>query len=295
MKKIILILCCFIGLVLASCNDNEDTLIPKPKESYQYSAYLLSRHDTIDIVLKDLNAEIKKIESPSSLWLEVTGNGIIDESPYIQITANSLPTDGLNRRDSVLIYDTEGKSAYVKVVQIAFPVDDNNSSIDYSQFKEKWDSIYTIKLAVEIVGEHEVATPWAPSSITNIPETVLFNMKRKNGWKMVFIVNNYMGLYNVYTGTLRIFCYVFPTATLGGKYDFLFTPSGNRDSQTSLYHAMQYGFPAKKHNDSGYRMINNSTPVKTITYSVILHAAKFCASCLSHNWNLSVNRVSNSF
>lgn len=81
-----------------------------------------------------------------------------------------------------------------------------------SQFETDWENMDEIPIPNSETGIH---TPWSSKySDSNLPYDFAFDVKKEDGWKMLFHtfgVNNdrmrYMGLYNQRTGVLKVFYY----------------------------------------------------------------------------------------
>ena len=99
----------------------------------------------------------------------------------------------------------------------------------------------------------KIEAPWnTVSAPTRIPESIRFDVKKADGWEVAFnLMNkdgrpdaNYFGLYNKYTGVLRIFYYynkeVASTAT-DFAFDIILGVDGVKNP--AYYNALNYGIP----------------------------------------------------
>lgn len=99
----------------------------------------------------------------------------------------------------------------------------------------------------------KIEAPWnKEAAATLMPESVRFDVKKEDGWEAAFnLMNkdghpdmNYFGLYNKYTGALRIFYYynkdVASTAT-DFAFEVVFETDGSRNQP--YYSALSYGIP----------------------------------------------------
>lgn len=155
------------------------------------------------------------------------------------------------RTQSVTISDTSGHSCVVKVSQAV------NMSSEYNaedvEFLTDWENQDTVKLysngAFRVVN-----TPWNPqASATTLPDIICNDVKKADGWEMAFSTvgisslegSNYFGLYNKYTGILRIFYYVHNAATEGSKY-CLEVDMGSKKQNVKFpfYNALEYSIPS---------------------------------------------------
>lgn len=119
-----------------------------------------------------------------------------------------------------------------------------------SKFLTDWEECHTIKM----VGiEYEQYLPWWGSSGNNIPEEIAHDVKKENGWEMAFCElndlnankNRMFGLYNKYTGVLRVFHYIENTPANANELIYWVAASkSSLDDRYPLYHLMEYGIPA---------------------------------------------------
>ena len=118
------------------------------------------------------------------------------------------------------------------------------------EFLENWENCSTVKIAGI---RHEVNSPWYGASAQNIPDMIRFDVKKSDGWEMAFCELNdenakrsrMFGLYNRYTGVLRIFHYIEDPTGYGSELVYLVkTGDSNTDDKFPLYHTMEYSVPA---------------------------------------------------
>lgn len=108
--------------------------------------------------------------------------------------------------------------------------------------------------AVQMVGiDDKQYLPWHGASGNNIPTEIAFDVKKENGWEMAFCElndpnankNRMFGLYNKYTGVLRVFHYIENTPTNANELIYWVSASKSHlDDRYPLYHLMEYGVPA---------------------------------------------------
>lgn len=117
-------------------------------------------------------------------------------------------------------------------------------------FLTDWENCHTVRIAGI---ENEVNCPWYGATAQDIPADVCFDIKKKNGWEMAFCELNdvnapstrMFGLYNRYTGVLRVFHYIEKATGYGDELVYLVAGSESRkDDRYPLYHSMEYGIPA---------------------------------------------------
>ena len=118
------------------------------------------------------------------------------------------------------------------------------------EFLDNWENCKTVKISGI---RHEVNSPWYGASAQNIPDMIRFDVKKSDGWEMAFCELNdpnatrsrMFGLYNRYTGVLRIFHYIEDPTGYGSELVYLVkTGESNTDDKSPLYHCMEYSVPA---------------------------------------------------
>lgn len=119
------------------------------------------------------------------------------------------------------------------------------------EFLTDWENCQVIKM----VGiENEQYLPWYGASGNNIPNEIAFDIKKADGWEMAFCElndpnankNRMFGLYNKYTGILRVFHYIEDTPAAANEliYWVAAIKSSMLDDRYPLYHLMEYGVPS---------------------------------------------------
>ena len=118
------------------------------------------------------------------------------------------------------------------------------------EFMSDWENCHTVKIAGI---QDEVNCPWYGASAQNIPDYVRFDIKKEKGWEMAFCELNdpnavrtrMFGLYNKYTGTLRVFHYIDNPTGYGSELVYLVSASESElDDKYPLYHSMEFAVPA---------------------------------------------------
>lgn len=118
------------------------------------------------------------------------------------------------------------------------------------EFLTNWEKCNTVKIAG--VGD-EIYCPWYGAAAQNIPDYVRFDTKKEMGWEMAFCELNdpnasstrMFGLYNRYTGILRVFHYIENATGYGSELVYLVTGSESvSDDRYPLYNFMEYGIPS---------------------------------------------------
>ena len=97
-------------------------------------------------------------------------------------------------------------------------VDENNASLTNPDLINNWENLDVIYLNTEKSnGDKEsVTAPWANGSSSPLSETFRYDIKKEDGWKMLFHtfkgevddkMQNYMCFYNQFTGFIKVFYY----------------------------------------------------------------------------------------
>ena len=134
------------------------------------------------------------------------------------------------------------------------------------EFLTNWENCQVIKM----VGiRNEQYLPWYGASGNNIPNEIAFDIKKENGWEMAFCElndpnankNRMFGLYNKYTGILRVFHYIDDTPAAANELIYWVAASkSSLDDRYPLYHLMEYGIPA---NHAWGTTLNNKALLRT--------------------------------
>ena len=119
------------------------------------------------------------------------------------------------------------------------------------RFLANWENCETVRVNGL---DNPVATPWNSESQSAIPYSVSKQVKRSQGWEMAFCsLNNtatpdirYFGLYNKWTGTLRVFHYIINPTGYGNEIDYQVWMGRDQMSanEVPFYNSMEYGIPA---------------------------------------------------
>ena len=119
----------------------------------------------------------------------------------------------------------------------------------------------------------KIAAPWnKKASKTIMPESVRFDIKKETGWDVAFnLMNqddlqdtNYFGLYNKYTGALRIF-YYYNKEVSQSATDFAFDVALGIDSakNPAYYAALKYGIPMDADVKTNVNLLGSGGASKT--------------------------------
>lgn len=93
-------------------------------------------------------------------------------------------------------------------------VDLHNKSVTNPSLLDNWENVQTIELNTS--GNHSVTAPWASGTSSSLSDTFRKDIKKEDGWTMLFHTfkqkgldekQNYMCFYNQFTGVLKFFYY----------------------------------------------------------------------------------------
>lgn len=130
---------------------------------------------------------------------------------------------------------------------------------DYlEEFCEDWETYQSVKLYVgDKDNPQDVALPWADVVTTTIPSSMRGDVKKADGWEMAFSTLgdprnrdlNYFGLYNRYSGVLRVFLYVSDATTTASNYNLdMNLGSEYHYDKYPFYHSLAYSIPTHHKN-----------------------------------------------
>ncbi len=220
-------------------------------------------------------------------WLSVEADGELNSHPVLQLTVKKNADMQASREIEGSVTLSTGDVIKLKVKQdedlpTGFNADDVLTSIN-TEFEADWAGCKKISLVtsnVDVNGQTqvtttEVALPWATSALTEewLPEGEAERMVAgKDQWELVFNLTgmesrpnyNYFGLYNKYTGKLRIFYYM----------DQAHIPSNDtNDHMWSLYFSdalaefpvFQFGIPYSVSVGGSYKQVIGSPNIQYMT------------------------------
>ncbi len=159
----------------------------------------------------------------------------------------------------------------------------NNDSETLQTFLNSWEKMDFLCINDNGNLDTKIDSPWNKSaSSTLMPDNIRFDIKKSNGWEVAFnLMNqdgrpdmNYFGLYNKYTGVLRIF-YYYNKEVASSANDFVFDIILGSDGNNSkaYYASLNYGIPmdvdAKNVNLLGAGNVSNTFHFLTTPYSGI--------------------------
>lgn len=241
-----------IAISLLTCSsmivgcDNENP-IQIPDSSTEYNLVVSTTSETEILYLPGYQMPLT-VNIADTGWLDYE-TSISDDVPRITFYVKDKNRNKL-RSQTVTFSDAVGKEGKV-TVSLSLDSDTGENS-DNSQFLSDWENQDTVDIYYDR-GFSTVNTPWSPNAmITTLPQEICDDVKKKDGWEMAFSTlgttslegANYFGLYNKYTGILRIFYYVSNVWNSGSEY-CLELEMGNKSANVKypFYNALNYAIP----------------------------------------------------
>lgn len=225
-----------------------------------------------DIGEDDL-AWLDKVEIENELdWLNVELTDYLDANgdPVVRI---ALAQQALSRAQSrteqtvtaeqdspVKIKMQDGTTYIIKVTNSGLPGGDKANN-----FLTDWYLFDTVDLYFENGGTRAIYAPWTDPGGANIPLTIRRENKPWKGWEMAFCFCNdtklkrghYFGLYNKYTGQMRVYFYIDdPTGWGNDLCMHVFFGEGIDKIMYPLYNNLEFGIP--NNHEMGVSLIPNA-------------------------------------
>lgn len=286
-----------IGIVACSDNNFDNTLSERPR-TYQYFRIIPNESGTTKLVLDSLKSEVLSIIGVPS-WCNVEQDGTTEQgNPVLKLThSGSEPNEArANAKSTITMKD--GNIVELTISQPLFVVNDDNDSDKNDAFLTDWEEQKSVWILSDSKGSSpvskEVSTPWADATFTTIPEEIISDVKKEDGWEMAFCMlntpmlanANYFGLYNRFLGILRVFYYLEDTGGSGSDVLFEVGMGSTRsdDIHTPYYNSLQYAIPvgAKIDKDKGAQAVGNNAPRGFVTYCTPYTTSK--SSTLKVGW-----------
>lgn len=110
--------------------------------------------------------------------------------------------------------NTKCQASLNQEIQTRATVDIHNQSMTNPMLLNDWENVQTISLNTS--GNHNVTAPWANGTASSLSESFRKDIKKEDGWVMLFHTfkqkgldekQNYMCFYNQFTGYLKFFYY----------------------------------------------------------------------------------------
>ena len=284
----------FILLVAlgAVCCAPQNELNPVNPDASVFSRSLsVINEDYYELLILDEIAEPVTVASTRNIpyWLSVEMlDGVnVHGHPVLRVDVTKDPDMTMDRKIEGIVNFSSGDALHLTVKQGGdLPTGMNGDGVLKScntDFEADWAGTKDISLVTSYVDVNdrtqvvstEVALPWATGSLTEewLPEGEAVSMVAlKDEWELVFNLTgiesrpnyNYFGLYNKFTGKLRIFYYM----------DQAHMPSGDaNDHMWSLYISdalaeypvFQYGIPYKVSASAAYKQAVGSPNIQYLT------------------------------
>ena len=149
----------------------------------------------------------------------------------------------------------DNQSETKKIVTTRSLVDSQQASVSNPLLFSDWENVNTVVLN----SSAEVTPPWQNGSNTTLPYNFCYDIKKEDGWMMLFhtlkqkgldVHQNYMCLYNMFTGYLKIFYYYEGENQNQGTHWFVKTTN---NQGTDIFNLTQY--IAKSRSDKSMQEI----------------------------------------
>ena len=138
--------------------------------------------------------------------------------------------------------------------------------------------------------------PWAGSAKSDIPEEILSERKKVDGWEMAFCSlcdpyagqTRYFGLYNRYRGILRVYMYIPDASAYGNEMAFDVQCGKTIKNAYPFFNSMMYGIPTNKPYTGWTEGINLETGTsiyKPLTWVQTPYTEKTKADGVSVYWH----------
>lgn len=287
-RTVLLILMICVALSTVCCTE-QDTVNSGGKEFSRTLAVL--NEDYAEVIILDELSEPVTVTSTRNIpyWLSVEAQEGVnnDGHPMLKVNVKKENDMLVDRRIDGYVTFSTGDVMHLTVEQGGnLPTGLNDGGILKScntDFEADWAGTRNITLVtsyVDVNGKKqvtstEVALPWATGSLTEewLPEGEAESMiQLKDQWELVFNLTgiesrpnyNYFGLYNKYTGKLRIFYYM----------DQAHMPSGDaNDHMWSLYFpdalaeypVFQFGIPYNVSAPASYKQVVGAPNIMYMT------------------------------
>ncbi len=290
MSKISTVLALGTALMAALCCSPRNVEPQHVPGEYSHTLAVINEDYSELLVLEELSSPVAVTKTENlPYWLAVSAQEGLNKNnhPVLKLTVKKDAALEEDRKVEGRVVLSTGDVINLKVTQGAdLPTGANADDVLTSmntEFEADWASCKSISLvstSVDINGRtqvttREVALPWATGALTEewLPEYEAENMAAfKDNWELVFNLTgiqsrphyNYFGMYNKYTGKLRIFYYM---------DDEHMPPSGANDHMWSLYFSdalaeypvFQYGVPYNVDVNNTYKQVVGSPNIQYMT------------------------------
>ncbi len=199
-----------------------------------------------------------KIEPNNDLEVEIGGNGNTPTSITLNTLGNGNFCAQKGKNSFTLIPGKGLKKRFQLWEDLLRNGGNGGSDVNLSSdFLTDWENADSVILGLV---SYPVGVPWVTNNNCAIPEAIRYDVKKADGWEMGFVrlcdsqnmTYHYFGLYNKYTGILRVFHYYLSSDSdrnhmtyridLGSEYVPVKYP---------YYNAMDFGVPTSHKYGSG--------------------------------------------
>lgn len=245
-RKLLHILAACLAAAAPSCSD--DAVSAPEAASGEYEIAIPADTRELTVPFPGLSAPLAVTLGDDS-WLSCETGEWEDGGPCVRFISSWTSNEEV-KRQNVTVRDSRGNVRRL-LVETGVAVDDGYNDVD-PDFLTNWEKQDTVLLYIGGRAQ-PVNTPWNPyASESSLLEEVGDDVKKADGWEMAFSTlgnksldrANYFGLYNKYTGILRVFYFVDNATTTGSEYCLEVNMGGTSDHQKfPFYHALNYSIP----------------------------------------------------
>ena len=288
-------LCVLWAWMFSSCSDSNTEGISNTPRTYYYRMVIPNADDVQTMVIDSISSDIAEVSNTPS-WLSVAQNGSQDGHPVLEITTKTNANDAVNDA-KVLIAFKDGNSVELSVRQSYLYRGGNNAADD---FLTNWESMEKVCIGINKLSGSTYDTIWANTPwnrefiSTSIPMDVARNVKKSDGWEMVFRTlgetslndANYFALYNKYLGLLRIFYYITDATGSGSEVSFAVTMGSPSKTTTKqpFYNMLGYSIPTSHDQIITHSNITGSNSSAFFTYAAPYTISGIGGSTLTKGW-----------
>lgn len=273
MKKYLItlaaVLCCgMTQAVFTSCNNDDDVTTDEGYVEGAFNYHISVANDNTDILLAldSLHSVIVEVKNAPT-WLTVIPQDTLNSDGASAITLRVQESDDGAARKCRIYLTAESKEQVVLNVSQDEAVGNGDNAIEIDpEFLDHWEEMQFLNINNGGKMNTEIAAPWNEDlAETLMPEEICMDVKKKDGWEVAFsLLNqkgytdmNYFGLYNKYSGVLRIFYYCNKNVTGSGS-DFAFEVMlGGDKSNPAFYNTLRYGIPADAKVNANVDVLNS--------------------------------------
>ena len=277
------------GLLALSCSDKETEGV-RETMNYSHALSVINENYYELLVLNELSEPVTVVSvSNFPYWLSVEAQDGVNKNGHPVLKLNVKKEDGMQEERQIegSVTLSNGDIIHLTVKQGSdLPTGVNDGGVLAScntEFEADWASCKNISLVTSYVDVNgrtqvtttEVALPWAQDALPQewLPEDEAQSMViNKDKWELVFNLTgiesrpnyNYFGMYNKYSGLLRIFYYMDEAhMSASAANDHMW--SLNFSDDLAEYPVFQYGLPYNVNVSMPYKMVVGYPNIQYIT------------------------------